>query len=203
MYKSGVIQSRSDVNYEGQAFAGKETGRDKYDLFIDYRLNIPTIQMPPDLVDPHSITPFKNTAKTFPLKHPTARFAVLTIWSAPHFYPLMIGWDNRRPTSFRDHIGRHFNWMFVPKDMPCSEFSIHHSAKQRIAPFKKFLGKKVIQKRDKLLVMGTDEKELFTLVAATTFAIQKNPWRLEVDLWKSFVNVDFGFLEGLNDKWLE
>jgi len=91
----------------------------------------------------------------------------------------------------------------VPKDMPCSEFSIHHSAKQRIAPFKKFLGKKVIQKRDKLLVMGTDEKELFTLVAATTFAIQKNPWRLEVDLWKSFVNVDFGFLEGLNDKWLE
>jgi hypothetical protein len=155
------------------------------------------------MVDPHSITPFKTTAKAFSLEHPTARFAVLTLWSAPHFYPLMIGWDNHSATSFRDLIGRNFNWMFVPKDMACSEFSIHHSAQQRIAPFKKFLGSKVVLKRDKFLVMGTDEKELFTLAAATTFAIQTKPWRWEVDLWKSFVNVDLEFLEGLDDRWLE
>jgi hypothetical protein len=203
VYKSGVLQSRPDTDYIGQAFAGKEPGQDKYHLFIDYRLNIPDISMPPGLVNPHSITPFKVTAKAFSLTHPNARFAVLTLWSAPHFYPLMVGWDNRRPTSFRDLIGRHFNWQFVPKDMPCSEYSIHHTAKQRIAPFKKFLGNKVKVKRDKFLVMGTDEKELFTLVAATAFAIQMNPWRWEVDLWKSFVNVDFAFLEELDEKWLE
>jgi hypothetical protein len=56
----------------------------------------------PKMVNPHDITPFKITAKTFYAKNPNARFAVLSLWSAPHFYPLMIGWDNRDPTSFRD-----------------------------------------------------------------------------------------------------
>ncbi len=91
----------------------------------------------------------------------------------------------------------------MPKDMACSEFSIHHSNSQRIAPYKKFFGNQVIVKRDKFLVMGTDEKNLFRLATATTFAIQTRPWRWEVDLWKSFLNVDFGFLEGLDDRWLE
>jgi hypothetical protein len=51
--------------------------------------------------------------------------------------------------------------------------------------------------------MGTDEKNLFRLATATTFAILTRPWRWEVDLWKSFLNVDFRFLEGLDDRWLE
>ncbi len=58
-------------------------------------------------------------------------------------------------------------------------------------------------KRDKYLVMAADEEGLFKLVAATTFAIQTKPRRLELDLWKSFVNVDIKFLEGLDNKWLE
>jgi hypothetical protein len=100
-------------------------------------------------------------------------------------------------------IGRYFNWMFVPKDLPRSEWSIHLSAQARITPYKRFLGKNVIARRDKYLVMASDEKELFKLVAATTFAIQTKPWRLELDLWKSFVNVDFEFLAGLDDRWVE
>ena len=62
---------------------------------------------------------------------------------------------------------------------------------------------RVIVKRNLFLVMGTDEDDLFELAAGVTFAIQTRPFRLEVDLWKSFVNVDIAFLEALNDKWLD
>ncbi|KAH8762906.1 hypothetical protein F5882DRAFT_431367 [Hyaloscypha sp. PMI_1271] len=203
LYKCGVLRSRSDLRVQGEAIAGKEPGRDKWDVFFDWRRNMNNMNWDPAMVNPLTINPFKATAKNFALKNPTARFAVLTLWSAPHFYPLMIGWDNRDPTSFRDLIGRYFNWMFVPKDLPRSEWSIHLSAQARITPYKKFLGKNVIARRDKYLVMATDEGELFKLVAATTFAIQTKPWRLELDLWKSFVNVDIKFLEGLDDKWVE
>ena len=154
------------------------------------------------MVDPHIIAPFKMTAAAYAAKHPAARFAVLSIWSAPHFYPLMIGWDKHDATSFRDLVNRNFDWMFVPKDMPFSEFSIHHTAKMRLEPYKNYLGKNVVLKRDKYLIMGKNEKACFKLAAATTFAVQKNPWRLEIDLWKSFVNVNLGFLEGLDERWL-
>lgn len=61
----------------------------------------------------------------------------------------------------------------------------------------------MVVRRDKFLVMGTDEKDLFRLAAITAYAIEMRPWRLEVDLWKSFVNVDGKFFEGLQDEWLE
>ena len=53
------------------------------------------------------------------------------------------------------------------------------------------------------LVMGEDGADLLKFATATTFAIQTAPWRLEVDLWRSFVNVDLGFLGGLMEKWME
>ena len=87
--------------------------------------------------------------------------------------------------------------------MPNSEWSMHHAARMRLDPYKRQFENKVIVKRNLYLVMGKDEDELFTLVAAVTFTSQTRPFRLEVDLWKSFVNVDFAFLEALNDKWLE
>ena len=52
-------------------------------------------------------------------------------------------------------------------------------------------------------MMGDDEADLLTFATSTTFAVQTAPWRLEVDLWKSFVNIDLGFLEGLKEKWME
>lgn len=202
VYKNGIIRSRDD-HFQGQATAGKEPGRDKYDLFIDWRQNISTITMGPEIKDPHKVCSFKTTAFNFAAKNPSARFAVLTMWSEPYFYPLMIGYQNRNGTSFRDLVGRTYNFMFVPKDMPCSEWSIHHTASMRLQPWAKFFKDRVVVKRDKYLVMGADEKELFRLASAVTFAIQMRPWRLEVDLWKSFVNVDAKFLGRLDDKWLE
>ncbi len=183
--------------------AGKEPGRDKYDFFIDWRKNVSTRSMGPEMKDPRKVPSFKGTARSFTSKNPNARFAVLTLWSAPYFYPLVVSYQNRDGTSFRDLVGRTYNFMFVPKDMPCSEWSMHHNASLRLQPWAKFFKDKVVVKRDKYLVMGSDEKELFRLASAMTFAIQMRPWMLEVDLWQSFVNVDVDFLEQLDGRWLE
>ncbi len=80
---------------------------------------------------------------------------------------------------------------------------MHHTARQRILPFATLFGDRVVVKRDRYLVMGTDEEDLMKLAMATTWAIQRRPWRWEVDLWKSFVNIDWAFFEGLKDEWLE
>jgi hypothetical protein len=187
VYKSGVIRNRADEYFAGQAIAAKEPHRDSWDLFIDWRGTIPSITMPHTMQDPFSIPPFLTTARSFSAKNPNARF----------------GFDNQDGTSFRDLTGRTFVWMFVPKDMPNSEWSMHHTARQRTQPFAGLFGGKVVVKRNAFLVMGKDEDELKRLAMATTYAIQRKPWRWEVDLWKSFVNVDLGFLEGLQGEWLE
>lgn len=49
--------------------------------------------------------------------------------------------------------------------------------------------------------MGENEEELLKLVAAAVFTVQTIPWRLEIDFWKSFVNIDLDFLAGLNSVW--
>ena len=68
---------------------------------------------------------------------------------------------------------------------------------------KKKFGDKVMNRGDVILVMGNDEKDLFKFCTAVTFALQTKPWLREVDLWKSFVNVDLEFIEGLDEHWLE
>jgi len=93
--------------------------------------------------------------------------------------------------------------MFVPKDMPCSEWSIHVTARQRVEPFKKCFGDRVVVKRDKFLVLGKDEEECRRLTVAVAWAVQRKPWRWEVDLWKSFVGVGAEFVNGLEDGWLD
>lgn len=203
MYKSGIIRSRAEDNSYGIAFAGQEPGSDKYDFYQEQRSNMESFRMLLPMSDPHKVPPLKTFARSFATKHVNARFAVLSLWSAPHFYPLMIGWDKCDDTSFRDLTGRTWNWKFVPKDMPNSEWSIHYAASQRIEPYKKYLKDRVVVKREKFLVMGTDEKDLFRLTAVTAFAIQNRPWRQEVDLWRSFINVDAQFVEGLDEWWLE
>jgi len=54
-----------------------------------------------------------------------------------------------------------------------------------------------------VLVIGGTEEELQQKAVCATFALQTAPWRWEVDLWKSFVNVDLAFLEGLERTWVE
>ena len=163
---------------------------------------IETITMPKTMEDPAAVPTFPTTARSFARKHPSARFAVLTLWSAPHFYPLMIGPENHDGTSWRDLSDRQYIWMFVPKDMPNSEWSMHKTVGDRIRPFRWAFKDKVVAKRDKILVMGVDEGECCMLAAAVTYAVQMRPWRWEVDLWKSWINVEVGFLEGLDGRWL-
>ena len=79
---------------------------------------------------------------------------------------------------------------------------MHHSSVLRLRPFKHILGRNVTVSRNMFLVMGEDESELAKFATATTFAIQTAPWRLEVDLWKSFVNIDLEFLQQLGEKWM-
>lgn len=117
------------------------------------------------------------------------------------FYPLTVGHDKRDGFTFYDLTGRTFTWLFVPKDLPHSDYSMHWGCAGRIAPFKKQFGDRVVAKRDKYLIMGEAEQNLAKYVAEVTYAVQKRPWRQEVDLWKSFVNVELKFLEGLDERW--
>jgi len=73
----------------------------------------------------------------------------------------------------------------------------------RLAPYIRQFGERVWVRRDAVLIMGIDQNELLKFAASVTFAVITRPWRLEVDLWKSFVNIDLEFLEGLDERWLE
>ena len=203
LYKTGVIQNAYASMTPGRAMAAKEPGRDIRDLYIDLRVLSEDMKMKTCLETPPSLHHFLATARTFAKQHSNARFALLRLWSAPHFYPLMVGLENRVNTQFTDGLGRAWEFCFVPKDMPGSEFSIHHASRLRIMPFQHLFKEKVVVKRDLFLVMGEDEVDLQKYAVATTFAIQTDPWRLEVDLWRSFINVDIGFLEGLREEWLD
>jgi hypothetical protein len=201
VYKEGVIQNSYSNTSSGQAIAGKED--DKYDLYFDWRPLANDCTFSPEMEDPTKVEPLISRARGFASKHSNARFAVLRLWSAPHFYPLMLGWNNRDNTSFTDGLGRTWEWKFIPKDMPYSEWSIHHQGRLRIKPYVKQFRETVMVRRDSFLVMGENQEDLLRLAVAATFAIVTRPWRLEVDLWKSFVNVDLKFLEELDERWLE
>lgn len=113
--------------------------------------------------------------------------------------------------------------------MPGSEWSIQKSVEDRLwgapppqpqmiaGPQRRMLGQprlgeprflrlfknKMEVKRDMVLIMGENEEDLQRLTTAATFTLQTNPWRLEIDFCKSFVNVDLRFLEDLDGKWFE
>lgn len=82
-----------------------------------------------------------------------ARFALIRVWEPPHFHPLMIGWDKGAQWSFFACTGRAWEWKFVPKDMPYSEWSIFYACKLRTKPFERQLGAKVRVGRGFYLVM--------------------------------------------------
>ena len=208
LYKTGVIQNAYTPDTPGRAMAATEPGRrdTTRDFYIDLRVLTDSLRMTASIQPPPSPDHLLQTARAFAHKHEGARFAILRLWSAPHFYPLMVGLENRVNTQFTDGLGRAWEFCFVPKDMPGSEYSVHHAARLRLLPFEHLLmreeEKVVVVMRDLFLVMGSDEGDLERLAVAVTFAIQTDPWRLEVDLWRSFVNVDLGFLEGLRGEWL-
>jgi hypothetical protein len=189
----------------GCAFAVGE-GERAMDLFFDFRQTLKDINMTQAMINPYTITieSLRQAARDFSTQSPKARFALLRLWSAPHFYPFMLGHNNRDLSTFVDAIGRSWAWKFMTKDMANSEYSVHKNMTAKLEPLQRQLGKNSHQikvRKDIVLVMGKDEEELLKLAAAATFTVQTQPWRLEIDFWKSFVNVDVEFLEGLQDEW--
>lgn len=202
VYKDGILRNSYTPSVAGLAFAHKEPGQ-ALDLHMDFRAIIREITMNPGMQEPPPPSFLLSSARTFYIRHTSARFALLRLWSASHFYPLLIGPENGDRMAFYDAQGRAWEWRFIPKDMPFSEWSVHQQLRTRIQPFRKALGDKVVVMRDMLLVMGNDEEELLTVAAATTYAVTTDPWRLEIDLWRSFVNVDMKFLGNLPGHWWE
>lgn len=115
LYKAGVIGTAHLFYPPGQAIARTEPEHDP-DLYIDFRLIQDEIRLGPEL---EKNLPSKEqlllAAGKYAKAHPSARFALLRLWSAPHFYPLMLGFDRRDSTSFSDILGRTWEWKFIPK----------------------------------------------------------------------------------------
>ncbi|KAF9737169.1 hypothetical protein PMIN06_012378 [Paraphaeosphaeria minitans] len=205
LFKVGIIQSSYAEFTDGYAIAAAEPGR-PHDLYIDWRMNMPQAQVLGHLADP---TPFDRAhlldkARAFKGRNPHACFSALRMWSAPHFYPLMLGVDSRKMVAFVDDRQRLWEFKFIPKDMPYSEWSVHHQLSLRLKPYRRMLvTEQVIVARDLILVMGRDRQECRRLSEGVTWAVTTRPWRLEIDFWRSFVGVELDFLEGLDEKWLE
>lgn len=210
MYVAGVI-APAYLQNDSQVVLGMVTAKtephrpDKLDLFISYEDRYDNFPMvfPPSFVHPSKWPHVLPAAESFAKKNEGARFALIRLWSAPHFYPLMVGLGNRQNTSFLDSAGRSWEWKFVPKDMPGSEYSAHHTTERRLQLLQKQFEGHVMSRADLILVMGKDADELLKYCTAVTFAIQTKPWLREIDLWKSFINVDLEFLQGLDPYWLD
>ncbi|KAI1206620.1 uncharacterized protein F4807DRAFT_463565 [Annulohypoxylon truncatum] len=214
LYLAGIIAPAYIQNdplvVPGFTVAAEEPHRPgKLDLFMDYADRHGAIQYPqniPGFVSPSDWPVLLPLARSFASQHESnARFAILRVWSAPHFYPAMLGDWNRHATAFLDGYARSWIWKFIPKDMPISEWSMYNTLKLRLELLKDQLkvGERVVHRNEVILVMGTDEVDLLKYVTAVTFAIQTKPWHREIDLWKSFVNVDLEFLEDLDPYWLD
>ena len=205
VYREGILCSGSWPEMASHAIAGpKADGRDlDLDLYIDFHPMLQDINFGPGMVDPPTLDRLLTRARNFAKDNPNARFAALRLWSSPHFWPLLVSVERREQLAFFDALGRVWQWKFIPKDMPYSEWSMNHQARMRLEPFKHKFGDRVFVKRDLFLVMGVDEKDLFRYATAAVYAVQTDPWRLEVDLWRSFVNVDLAGLEALDPKWLD
>ncbi len=203
MFKAGIICSSYGGQAAGIVTAKAEPGR-KLDLYIDYRVGIPLAKVVSALKDP---TPLDRDyiigcVKRFQVKWPQAKYSVLRMWSSPNFYPLMLGYDKRDMCSFLDDRGRCWEWKFIPKDMPYNEWSVQQQLTLRLQPYEHVWGKQVMICKDLVVVMGKNEQELRRFSEGATWMIQTKPWRLEVDFWRSFVNVDVKFLEALDPAWL-
>ncbi|WXC52640.1 hypothetical protein QX201_012303 [Fusarium graminearum] len=208
-YKAGVI---TPVNVEshpelirGIATAQTEPHRPgKLDLFINYEEQHARVNK----IDPFFSAPSQwpeiiPHAKPFAGSHPTARFALLRTWSSPHYYPFMCDGTERYSTTFLDSRNRSWAWRFLPKDMTASEYSPHETIKRRLGYLKHQFGSRVINRGDLILVMGEDEDDLFKYCITVTLAIQTKPWMWEIDLWKSFINMDMDFIERMEEHWLK
>ncbi|KAK8151559.1 hypothetical protein BC567DRAFT_239398 [Phyllosticta citribraziliensis] len=205
LYRGGVICPHYDNDAEAFTAALQEPGRATPDLFIDYRIALDD-GFSVSLADPDKLEPLLTTAQKFAAKNgaDTCCFSVLSLWSAAHFWPLMLGFGMRGDLAFFDTASRAWEWKFVPKDMPFAERSMHKALALRFAPFQAAnaqLRDQIVFRRDRVLIVGKDRHECEVLTMAAAWMMTTRPWRLEIDLWKSWVGVDLELLEGLDQGW--
>lgn len=107
LYRHGLLAPRYKPEYSGCAVCLEEPERpDKPELYFDFREDAQEMKPRQPMQDPLAVTPLLETARDYASKNPDAYFSVIRIWSAPHFWPLMLGYDNRDGTSFADDTGR-------------------------------------------------------------------------------------------------
>ena len=181
LYKVGFISNTFSSRIPGRAMAVKEGDQDR-DFYFDFRQMIDGIVFPRDVEQPPSVEYLLLTAREFAKTNLSARFALLRLWEAPHFYPLMMGPEKRELTPVTDTLGRAWERKIMPKDIPYSEISMHHSARLRIQPYGRLLAERVRVRRNLYLLMGQDEEDMMKYATATAFVTQTEPWKLEMDL---------------------
>lgn len=206
LYKEGVLAPAHQPSSmpDGQAVALKEPGSDQLDLYVCYHSRFRDGAWA-HVENPSKWPDIKKECKAYAAAEPKAKFALIRIHSTPYFYPLMLGMESRQKMSFTDCIGRTWCWKFMPKDFSGSEMSIHYWLYNALDKYRKELkvGTQVRARRDMVLVMGKDEEDLAELCMGVCYVIHSRPWIREVDLWKSFINVDLNFIEGLDEWWVE
>ncbi|KAG6360935.1 hypothetical protein INS49_012003 [Diaporthe citri] len=218
LYRAGIIQPSDTQPHPdvcpGYALAAEEPHRPgKLDFFVRFELPPDNpIRHPPEWAPVEDWPDLLASARAFARGKPgSARFSLLRLWSAPHFYPLMVGYWNRSHVVFMDSRGRSWEFKFVPKDLEGSELSAMHATSSRVKLVVERarmhsgvdLSKHFVSRGDAVLVMAESEEELLRLSTIVTFAMQTKPWPREVDLWRSFVNVELDFLQGLDPAWLD
>lgn len=201
LYKAGIIAPWYSQDTAGQAFAAPDPSTKVPSMFIDYRrcrhLDTTTSTYGPiDLL---------SLAQFYAKKHKSARYALLRVYTHPLFWPLQMGNEVRYPHTFTDAHSRSWQWKFYPKDVDSVHRDMHRVVAGRLERFRaagQLPRHKVFVNRDIILVMGDDQEDLEQLMLGTVFGIQGIPWRLEIDFWRSFVDVGVEFLEGLDKEWL-
>ena len=208
LYKAGIIVPFHASLPCGRAIAREDRMTGMKSMYIDYRQSEDfgghTITGRGHIVDYRTVNLLELARNHNRLNiFGKSRFALLRVYSHPLFWPNTIGHDKRGNWSFKDMRGRAWAYKFYPKECAGGEWNIQHTIDLKLKRWRSQLGKNVKVRRDIVLVMGNDTKQLEEMMLGTVFAIQTANWRLEVDFWRSFVDVDLEFLEALDSKWLE
>jgi len=202
LFKSGIVGPGYWPDPTGHSIVARQPGYEQASWHIDYRdLSTDWDKMMAGIRNPAAID-LLAVAQRYSTRNAGARFALLRLWTHTHLYPLMLGDKNREYFSFGDGIEGSWEWKFVPKHMPRSEWSMQHSIDLLLERIKRKYGRHFAVKRDMVLVMGESEASLRENLTVVAFQLQTKPWRQEIDWWKSFVNVDLAWLENLDKKWL-
>ncbi|KAF2668819.1 hypothetical protein BT63DRAFT_286371 [Microthyrium microscopicum] len=200
LYKEGLIKSSYDPAPPqetnpaiGVAIALTEPGRSPA-FAISYNFSV-VKENPNNLVE---------EAKAFLKQNPGARFSILRPWSFSMFFPAKFGEALRKKSTFVDMPGRTWECEFLPKESPYSDWYMKQNVEQEIERYTILLPQersKVLHRRDVILVMAENEIDCLRDTMKTACALQSS--RLfELDVNKSFFNVDAEFLERMDARYL-